>query len=91
MRNQSGCGVVHTRYVSAMLRDEMATKKRTSEPDPAPAGRLIQMNIRIPPTLIGALDAIVERRNRTRGWPKLTRSDLIRDLLERAVEAEADR
>lgn len=53
----------------------MAAKKRASEPV---SDELVQMTFRIPRSLIAALDEYTEALNEGRGWPKLTRSDVMR-------------
>lgn len=42
----------------------------------------VQINLRIPDSLLASVDARLEKENQRRSWPKLTRSDLIRTLLE---------
>lgn len=56
----------------------MAAKKREPEPQP---DELVQMTFRIPRSLIAALDEYTEALNKGRGWPKLTRSDVMRGAL----------
>ena len=44
------------------------------------------MNIRISAEQLEQLDAWLEEINANRGWPKLTRTDVIRNLLARGLE-----
>lgn len=41
----------------------------------------IQVNVRLSPRQVEALDEWIEQANAERGWPKLTRTDVIRNLL----------
>lgn len=58
--------------------------KKTSPP-PSPS-EPTQINLKLSAELLGAVDALVEEVNQRRPWPKMTRSDLIRELLSKAVE-----
>lgn len=51
-----------------------------------PAGGPIQTAFRLPTELLEGLDALVERVNEHRPWPKMTRSDLVRLVLSKTVE-----
>lgn len=57
---------------------------------PPPPKALIALNLRVPPDLLEAVDQWVTDVNATRSWPKLTRSDLIRLVLERLVKERPD-
>ena len=46
----------------------------------------VQTAFRLPNELLEGLDALVERANEHRPWPKLTRSELVRLVLTHAVE-----
>lgn len=48
-----------------------------------------QFNVKMPPALVAALDAIVEEHNRLRPGVTYTRSELIREALYAYVEAHA--
>lgn len=50
----------------------------------------VQLNLRVSPDLAEKLDAWVEEINKTRSWPKVTRTDVLRSLLERAVSEKPD-
>lgn len=65
----------------------MAAKRQATEPAD---DELVQMTFRIPRSLIAALDAYTEELNRGRGWPKLTRSDVMRGALEWVARTHPD-
>lgn len=46
--------------------------------------------MRLPQSVIDDLDAWVEELNKERGWPKLTRTDLIRNILSGALRERPD-
>lgn len=47
---------------------------------------LVQSNVRMPQVVIDELDVWVEDLNRAAGWAKFTRSDLIRNIVDEALE-----
>ena len=59
----------------------MARKK-----DPNLPG-LVQCNVRMPEPVLEELDAWADELNREVGWEKFTRSDLIRNCVDQALEA----
>lgn len=66
---------------------DMAAKKK--RPGPAPSG-IVQVQFRFPPSLIEALDRYTEKLNKGREWPLLSRSDVVRGVLQWAVRTEPD-
>lgn len=52
----------------------MATEKNSSGP--------VQLNLRVSPEMAEALDKWVEEINVARSWPRVTRTDVLRSLLE---------
>lgn len=48
---------------------------------------LVQCNVRMPAVALEYLDAWADELNHEAGWPKFTRSDLIRDIVLQAIEA----
>lgn len=62
----------------------LAVPKPKPKPKAAEPG-LVQTAFRLPSDLLEALDAWVEELNECRGWPKVTRSDVLRSLLERGL------
>ena len=42
----------------------------------------VQINLRVSEAKVDALDAWVEEINARRGWPKITRTDVLRKLLD---------
>lgn len=61
----------------------MAAKK----PDPkAP----VQLNLRVPPEMAEALDGWVGQINERRTWPRVTRTDVLRGLLEWGLKERPD-
>lgn len=60
----------------------MAAKKAT-QPDPS---ELVPFNFRMPRGILDGLDAWVDELNEGRALGKVTRSDLIRLILSRAIE-----
>ena len=50
----------------------------------------VQLNLRVPPEMAVALDAWVEKMNARRTWPKLTRTDVLRSLLDWGVREQPD-
>ncbi|RYZ14400.1 MAG: hypothetical protein EOO70_07680, partial [Myxococcaceae bacterium] len=60
----------------------MAAKRLPSQPQLDADDRLIPFNMRMPESLIVALDAWVDDLNRGRSLGKISRSDLIRAALE---------
>lgn len=61
--------------------------------DPAPAedpDELVPMNFRAPRRLGPALDRWVADLNKTRTWPKMTKPDLMRAVLEWAAKTRPD-
>lgn len=46
----------------------------------------VQINLRVPPELLEELDQWLEDINKTRRYPKLTRTDVIRSLLDWGVK-----
>lgn len=65
----------------------MAIKKPAKKP---PEPETVQLNLRVPPDLIQAIDAWVFEENQAVTWPKMTRSDLIRGVMEWAARARPD-
>lgn len=63
----------------------MAAKKLPPDPD-----RLTPFNMRMPESLLVALDDWVEELNKDRSLGKISRSDLIRAALERACRERPD-
>ncbi len=61
----------------------MAARKQTPEPDPS---ELVPFNFRMPRGLIDALDERVDALNKGNPWQKINRSDLIRDILTKAMQ-----
>jgi len=45
-----------------------------------------QIAIRVSARLLGELDTLTKKANERRSWPKLTRSGLIRAILEKTIE-----
>jgi hypothetical protein len=60
----------------------MVTRKKEDVP--------VQINLRISKALLDRVDTRIEKANEKRHWPKLTRSDLIRELLEKYVDDGQD-
>lgn len=58
----------------------MPTPKRAPRKPPA-RQEPIQVNVRLAPAQVDELDQWLEKLNAARGWPKLTRTDVIRNLL----------
>lgn len=50
----------------------------------------IQVNVRLSARQVEELDAWLEEINAERGWPKLTRTDVIRNLLDKALRERPD-
>lgn len=67
-------------YMQAVASPKTRPRKPPVRQDP------IQVNIRISPEHLERLDAWLEEINAARGWPKLTRTDVIRNLLARGLE-----
>jgi hypothetical protein len=65
----------------------MATKKKALPPPSDSAPDMVSMTLRLPGPLVAALDARVEKLNSAGQWPKLTRTDLIRNVLGDASKA----
>lgn len=65
----------------------MAAKK---QPVPQEEDQLVPFNFRIPKSLVDRLDVWVEEQNQGRSWPKLTRSALIRGVLDWAERERPD-
>jgi hypothetical protein len=64
-----------------------APKKPTRKPG---ASEMSPFYMRLPQSVIDDLDVWVEELNKTRGWPKLTRTDLIRNILSGALRERPD-
>lgn len=62
-----------------------ASMPKKSPPKTGSAPDSVALNIRIPAELMAALDAWIGEENKLRSWPKLTRSDLVRGVLEWAA------
>ena len=81
-------------YFCAMLAPVAKVTPRTSSraatrtpARPAPqADGPAQLNMKLPHELLQSMDALVEEINGTRDWPKMTRSDLIRLVVGRAIK-----
>lgn len=54
------------------------------------AEKPVQTAFRLPQELLDGLDDWVAEINKTRPWPKMTRSDLVRLVLSRAVAERPD-
>lgn len=50
----------------------------------------VQLNLRVSPEMASALDQWVKEINAARTWPKLTRTDVLRELLERGLRERPD-
>jgi hypothetical protein len=50
----------------------------------------VQLNLRVPPEMAEALDKWVGEINETRTWPKLTRTDVLRELLKWGLRERPD-
>ena len=50
----------------------------------------IQVNVRLSARQVEELDAWLAEINAERGWPKLTRTDVIRNLLDKALRERPD-
>lgn len=65
----------------------VAKAKSRSSPRSAPQPEgPAQINMKLPHELLEAMDNMVEEINQRRPWPKMTRSDLIRLVVGRALE-----
>ena len=62
--------------------DAMAATK----PQHAP----VQLNLRVSPEMAEALDQWVREINEARTWPRVTRTDVLRELLERGLRERPD-
>lgn len=62
-------------------------KKKPAPPSPA---ALVPTQFRFPPELLSALDAWLADANRTRRGPALTRTDLVRGVLQWAADTRPD-
>ncbi len=50
-----------------------------------------QIGVRLPPPAVEEIDAIVDRRNAGAGWKQWTRSDVLREAVEKGlVQIRAD-
>jgi hypothetical protein len=67
----------------------LAMAARKAAPPPKQAGPA-QINLRVPPETLEALDAWVESINETRSWPKVNRSDVLRSLLDWGLKEQPD-
>ena len=65
-------------------------KPRQQAPAAAPSDAVTQLNMRLPVELLEAMDGLVEEINQRRPWPKMTRSDLIRIVVGKAIEDRPD-
>jgi hypothetical protein len=54
-----------------------------------PSG-LVQSQFRLPPSLLEGLEKYTEKLNKGREWPKLTRADVVRGVLQWALRHEPD-
>lgn len=50
----------------------------------------VQVNVRLSQERADELDAWIDEINAKRSWPRTTRSDVLRILLERALEEKPD-
>lgn len=66
-------------------RKHAPSRKRTPEPS-----QLIPFNFRIPAGLVDAFDEWLQERNRSKPLAHITRSDLIRGVLEWAARTRPD-
>jgi hypothetical protein len=66
-------------------------KPKTPKPKAPPADGMVNITLRIPPTLLDAVDAKVDAMNAAEPerWPRMTRLDWIRTALAQAVKREA--
>jgi hypothetical protein len=62
------------------------TKPRLSPVSAAQPGGPAQLNLKLPHHLLQAMDDLVDEINGSREWPKMTRSDLIRLVVGRAIK-----
>lgn len=60
--------------------------KSSKAPKSTPEPSLIQTAFRLPPELLERLDAMVDGMNEARPWPKMTRSDLVRIILNHTLD-----
>ena len=60
-------------------------KQLPADAVPVPGG-LVQSNVRMPQPALDYLDEWANDVNREAGWTKVTRSDLIRDIVLAAIE-----
>ncbi|MCC6494967.1 MAG: hypothetical protein IT193_01775 [Propionibacteriaceae bacterium] len=68
----------------------MAAKRLPPPPAGAEEDRLVPFNMRMPESILAALDAWVDDLNRGRTLGKVTRSDVIRALLIRGARERPD-
>lgn len=66
----------------------LATVPRPKKP--AAADGPTQINLKLPDELLAAIDGWVADINQRRPWPRMTRSDLIRIVMGRAVQERPD-
>ena len=62
-----------------------AKARPSARTTPTPEGPA-QLNMKLPHELLEAMDALVDEINQRREWPKMTRSDLIRLVVGRAIK-----
>lgn len=62
--------------------------KSSKGPRSAAEPSLIQTAFRLPPELLERLDAMVDEMNQARPWPKMTRSDLVRIILNHTLDEQ---
>ncbi|RYZ16001.1 MAG: hypothetical protein EOO70_05515 [Myxococcaceae bacterium] len=59
--------------------------KPKSPPTPTESPTLVQINLRLPPEFLEAIDACVEAANRADPFKRINRSDFIREAMAKAV------
>lgn len=60
--------------------------KTKSEPKDPPSPEFVKVQFRFPPELLSDLDAwVIEFNKDKKNWPAVTRSDLVRNVLQWAV------
>lgn len=73
-----------------MIASVAKPKPRQHPPAAAQPEAVTQLNMRLPVDLLEAMDGLVEEINQRRPWPKMTRSDLIRIVMGKAIEDRPD-
>ena len=68
----------------------LAIVPRKKPAAPASPSEPVQINLKMSAELLEAIDGLVEKINRARPWPKMTRSDLIRTVMDRTTREPPD-